>query len=91
MSIKQLPILFQFLYPSSKIPLSQGEALWLAQGEKKSRGEWGLGPGGLQKFEFSSPGVLLRPAVPVYFIHSVVTSGVRQPPHVLVVVGVGRI
>ena len=36
-----------------------------------------------RKIEFSSPGVLLRPAVPVYFIHSVVTSGVRQPPHVL--------
>jgi len=35
--------------------MSIGMAPGLAQGEKKSRGEWGLRPGGLQeKIEFSS-------------------------------------
>ncbi len=53
--------------------------------------EWGLRAGGLrEKSEILLPSVRLWPAVPVYFVHSVVSRGFTSLPVFCIVVGVGR-
>src|ERR1035441_9646295 len=77
---------------SNMFCLETRKSSWPAQGERKWRGGRGLlPPWDGRKIEFSSPSVLLWPAVPVYLVHSAVTRGVPKPPVFCIVIGVGRI